>query len=46
MTNGSLVYDIAITLRSGGSINIVRRYTDFVNFRRALLQQFPVSLLG
>ncbi|WWD18119.1 hypothetical protein CI109_102568 [Kwoniella shandongensis] len=36
-----VVYDIDIGLRNGGNINILRRYTDFVNLRSALKARYP-----
>ncbi|WWC60490.1 uncharacterized protein I303_103063 [Kwoniella dejecticola CBS 10117] len=36
-----VVYDITITLRNGGTIEILRRYTDFVNLRNALKAKYP-----
>nr|ODO02330.1 hypothetical protein L204_01063 [Cryptococcus depauperatus CBS 7855] len=35
-----VVYDIEITLSNGGSINILRRYTDFVHLRTALKRRY------
>ncbi|KAK4684219.1 hypothetical protein P7C73_g5973, partial [Tremellales sp. Uapishka_1] len=36
-----VVYDIEITLRAGGSLHILRRYTDFVDLRKALKTRYP-----
>ncbi|WVW80334.1 hypothetical protein I302_102314 [Kwoniella bestiolae CBS 10118] len=36
-----VVYDIDISLRNGGNIEILRRYTDFVNLRNALKTKYP-----
>ncbi|GFZ43253.1 hypothetical protein JCM24511_00972 [Saitozyma sp. JCM 24511] len=37
-----VVYEIEITTRSGGTINLLRRYTDFVRLRNALKSTYPV----
>ncbi|WWC96769.1 hypothetical protein V866_003642 [Kwoniella sp. B9012] len=36
-----VVYEIDISLRNGGNIEILRRYTDFVNLRNALKIKYP-----
>ncbi|RSH92668.1 PX domain-containing protein ypt35 [Saitozyma podzolica] len=36
-----VVYEIEITTRSGGTINLLRRYTDFVRLRNALKSTYP-----
>ncbi|WWC88010.1 uncharacterized protein L201_002912 [Kwoniella dendrophila CBS 6074] len=36
-----VVYDIEISLRNGGNVEILRRYTDFVNLRNLLKAKYP-----
>lgn len=40
------VYDIELQLRNGSTVNILRRYTEFVRLRKELQAAYPVSRSG